>query len=67
MLFFVSQTLLFFVFLFQDTEWKDVKYSYNDGRLRGTVNGYTMSKWVPSGGTILSIHVTVYSRSITFT
>ncbi|KAK3103893.1 hypothetical protein FSP39_022714 [Pinctada imbricata] len=34
------------------TEWKTVKYAYNDGRLQGTVNGHSKSAWIPSGGRI---------------
>ncbi|XP_061172939.1 protein PIF-like [Saccostrea echinata] len=36
------------------TEWKNVKYSYNLGRLQGSVNNEQVTRWIPGGGKIQS-------------
>ncbi|XP_052697335.1 protein PIF-like isoform X2 [Crassostrea angulata] len=36
------------------TEWKNVKYSYNLGRLQGSVNTDKVTRWIPGGGKIQS-------------
>lgn len=37
----------------QKTEWKNVKYSYNLGRLQGSVNTDKVTRWIPGGGKII--------------
>lgn len=37
-------------YILQKTEWKNVKYSYNLGRLQGTVNTEKVTRWIPGGG-----------------